>query len=122
MNDAPDEAFRSVASGFRKSLGYKMETLSPHEAAVLELRVKGASYPLIARMLGNIGVHVSAQTLRRFCLRSETSRNPARPAPAAIPSPTTPSENPKAKSLPTQLASSNTPPTRGPRIADPSTQ
>jgi hypothetical protein len=125
MNDAPDDAFRSVASGFQKSFGYKMDTLSPHEAAVHELRAKGASYTLIARMLGNISVHVSAQTLRRFCIRSATTRNPDSQTATAQAQTTphkTPSDNSKANALPAPFNPLKPSSSRGPRIADPSTQ
>ena len=106
----------AAAKAFRKNGGYKMETLLPHRDAVLELRAKGASLALISRLLENVGIHVSTDTIRRLCLRD-------------------PQHSPLITSLPKvelqtpvdlhATASRDTPqPTllRGPRIADPSTQ
>jgi len=68
MSDAGHD-LGAAAKAFRKSVGYKMETLLPHRDAVLELRAKGASLALISRLLENVGIHVSTDTIRRLCLR-----------------------------------------------------
>lgn len=115
MNDGPNDDLRPAAEAFCKSPGPKMEALLPHRTAVLELRGKGASFALIARLLERIGIPVSTDTLRRLCARSsweacnrspgEQTPSPPQPAPKV---PTAPAMSPHAP--------------RGPRIADPSMQ
>ena len=92
-----------------------MEALLPHQTAVLELRAKGASFALIARLLERIGVHVSIDTLRRLCARPRSGGSDASAGaqPASLPLP-------NAVNLPERPPAQHNP--RGPRIADPSTQ
>ena len=118
MNDVPIDDLRPIAAAFRKSAGHKMEALLPHQTAVRELRGKGASFALIARLLERIGVHVSTDTLRRLCARppsdpcdalpGEQSTSLPEPAPTAPTAPTAPAFTPQKP--------------RGPRVADPRTQ
>jgi len=116
MSDAPKHDLRTVSKAFQKRGGYKMEMLLPHRDAVVELRAKGASLALIARLLENVGIHVSVDTIRRLCLR-EPEHSPRITSPPKL-----------ELQTPVDLhatASRDTPqPTllRGPRIADPSTQ
>jgi hypothetical protein len=115
MNDAPNDDLRPTAEAFCKSPGPKMEALLPHRTAVLELRGKGASFALIARLLERIGILVSTDTLRRLCARSSwgaCNRSPGEQTPSP------PQPTPKVPAAP--AISPNAP--RGPRIADPSTQ
>ena len=117
MSDA-DHDLAVAAKAFRKSIGYKMETLLPHRGAVLELRSKGASLALISRLLENVGIHVSTDTIRRLCLREPyNSHRMASPPKEGL-------ETGPETSLPA-VTSRDTPQTtfpRGPRIADPNTQ
>jgi len=120
MSDAPTDGLRPAVAAFQKSAGPKMETLLPHRGAVLELRSKGASFSLIARLLERIGVQVSTDTLRRLCARPPSALCDA-------PSDATPTASPPQ---PGTVNLSNRPPApttspsapRGPRIADPSEQ
>jgi len=109
MSDAPTDDLRPAAAAFLKSAGPKMETVLPHRTAVLELRSKGASFALIARLLEHIGVNVSTDTLRRLCKHPPfvASDTPVVAGPmASVPDrPTAPAMRPNAS--------------RGPRIADP---
>ncbi|MCX8511500.1 MAG: hypothetical protein ORN83_07045 [Chthoniobacteraceae bacterium] len=116
MSDASNHDLRTASKAFHKSRGYKMAMLLPHRDAVLELRAKGASLALIARLLENIGVHVSIDTIRRLCLR-EPEHSPQITAPATR-------ELPKQVDLPATLRRDIPQPTllRGPRIADPNSQ
>ena len=107
MNNAPTD-LRQTAAAFQKSAGPKMDTLLRHRIAVLELRRKGASFAIIARLLESIGVHVSTDTIRRLCARTPSTSFETR----VVQIPTT-GQAPKA-------INSNVP--RGPRIADPSRQ
>ena len=102
MNDISNADLRPVAAAFQKSAGPKMDTLQPHRVAVRELRGKGASFPIIARLLERIGVHVSTDTIRRLCERPLSTADDTQ---AAAVSTTVPAP---AKISP-----------RGPRIADP---
>jgi hypothetical protein len=115
MSDAPANDLRPAAAAFCKSAGPKMEALLPHQTAVLELRAKGASFALIARLLERIGVHVSIDTLRRLCARpsSRACDASAKAQPASLPLS-------NAVNLPERPPAPHNP--RGPRIADPSTQ
>ena len=112
MNDVPIDDLRPIAAAFRKSAGHKMEALLPHQTAVRELRRKGASFALIARLLERIGVHVSTDTLRRLCARPPSDPCDAPPGEQSTslpePAPTAPALTPHRP--------------RGPRVADPSTQ
>ena len=115
MNDVPIDDLRPIAAAFRKSAGHKMEALLPHQTAVRELRGKGASFALIARLLERIGVHVSTDTLRRLCARppSDPCDAPPREQSTSLPEP--------APTAPTAPAFTPHKP-RGPRVADPRTQ
>ena len=64
MNNASTDDLRQTAAAFQKSSGPKMDTLMQHRIAVLELRRKGASFAIIARLRESIGVHVSTDTIR----------------------------------------------------------
>ena len=112
MNNVPIDDLRPIAAAFRKSAGHKMEALLPHQTAVRELRGKGASFALIARLLERIGVHVSTDTLRRLCARppSDPCDAPPREQSTSLPEP-----------APTAPAFTPHKP-RGPRVADPRTQ
>lgn len=115
MSDA-DHDLGAAAKAFRKSIGYKMETLLPQRDAVLELRSKGASLALISRLLENVGIHVSTDTIRRLCLR-DLQHSPRITSNPKV-------ELQKPVDLPA-TASRDTPQTtllRGPRIANPNTQ
>jgi hypothetical protein len=107
MNNAPTD-LRQTAAAFQKSAGPKMDTLLQHRIAVLELRRKGASFAIIARLLEAIGVQVSTDTIRRLCVRTPSTSFETR----LVQIPTT-GQAPKA-------INSNVP--RGPRITDPSRQ
>lgn len=115
MNDVPIDDLRPIAATFRKSAGHKMEAVLPHQNAVRELRGKGASFALIARLLERIGVHVSTDTLRRLCARPPSD---ACDAPPVEQSTSLPEPAPKAPTAP--ALTTHRP--RGPRVADPSTQ
>jgi hypothetical protein len=115
MNDVPIDDLRPIAATFRKSAGHKMEAVLPHQNAVRELRGKGASFALIARLLVRIGVHVSTDTLRRLCARPPSD---ACDAPPVEQSTSLPEPAPKAPTVPAFTPHKP----RGPRIADPSTQ
>jgi len=123
MSDAPTDDLRPAAAAFQKSVGPKMDMLLPHRNAVLELRGKGASFALIARLLEHIGVNVSTDTLRRLCVRTPCNAcdAPVLAMPKAgqrAPSATSPSNQPQA---PNDIAAPTIRPNvpRGPRIADP---
>ena len=119
MNVHSDSYLRSAVASFKKSSGPQMDTLLPHRAEILELRAKGATFAKIGRLLENIGINVSSDTLRRFCIREHsidanqtvisTSLTPLRPHAAArmVDPPTPPIKNVGS---------------RGPRIADPRNQ
>ncbi|MEI7776207.1 MAG: hypothetical protein WCK17_15690 [Verrucomicrobiota bacterium] len=108
MNNAPTDDLRQTAAAFEKSAGPKMDTLLQHRIAVLELRHKGASFTIIARLLESIGVLVSTDTIRLLCARTPSTSFETR----VVQIPTT-GQAPKA-------INSNVP--RGPRITDPSRQ
>ena len=120
MSDAPTDGLRPAVAAFQKSAGPKMETLLPHRGAVVELRSKGASFSLIARLLERIGIHVSTDTLRRLCARppSALCDAPADPTPTAS---VTPSSSINLSNRPPAPTISPSAP-RGPRIAAPSGQ
>jgi hypothetical protein len=102
MNDVSNADLRPAAAAFRKSAGPKMGTLLPHRVAVRELRGKGASFTIIARLLERIGVHVSTDTIRRLCAR-----------------PLSTADDTQAVAVPTTVQAPAAISTRGPRIADP---
>jgi len=116
MSDAAKHDLRTVSKAFHKRGGYKMEMLLPHRDAVLELRAKGASLALIARLLEGVGIHVSVDTIRRLCLREPEH------SPHITSAPKVELQKPVDRAA---TAGRDVPqPTllRGPRIADPSTQ
>jgi len=101
-----------------------MESLLTHLPAVLELRSKGASFSLIARMLEHIGVHVSSETVRRLCVRSSSAPQGSHPGDSATASILQPSDVPgeKPKQATPSVITTSAKSAKGPRIADPSTQ
>jgi hypothetical protein len=116
MSDAAKHDLRTVSKAFHKRGGYKMEMLLPHRDAVVELRAKGASLALIARLLENVGIHVSVDTIRRLCLRQpEHSLHVTSPPKVELQ---------KSVDFPATASRDVPQPTllRGPRIADPNTQ
>ena len=116
MSDVAKHDLRTVSKAFHKRGGYKMEMLLPHRDAVVELRAKGASLALIARLLENAGIHVSVDTIRRLCLR-EPEHSPHITSPLKV-------ELQKSVNFPATASRDVPQPTllRGPRIADPNTQ
>jgi hypothetical protein len=110
--------------------------LRRHHDGIADLRQKGAPFSLIATMLRNAGVDVSADTVRRYCREhveprvtssasTASKKRPAKaeppppksdaPAPAA---PSTPAPAPRPATPPPPAPALDTPRVRGPRIAD----
>jgi hypothetical protein len=116
MSDAAKHDLRTVSKAFHKRGGYKMEMLLPHRDAVVELRAKGASLALIARLLEGVGIHVSVDTIRRLCLLEPEHSRQITASP--------PRELPKPVDIPATLSRDIPQPIllRGPRIADPNNQ
>jgi hypothetical protein len=104
MNDVSNADLRPAAAAFQKSAGPKMDTLLPHRIAVRELRGKGASFPIIARLLERIGVHVSTDTTSAVSVCTRPLYTADDTQAAAV-----------STTVPAPAAIS----TRGPRIADP---
>lgn len=108
--------------------------LMPLRDSLATLRRKGASYRSIVRILRNVDINVSLDTLSRFCrefieekpARKDRRRPAVRPAagretmppppPASVPS----EVDSPASSQPPKQADHSAPRGKGPRIADPS--
>jgi hypothetical protein len=117
-----EKSFDAAVRNYERLAGGKIQALMAHRKGIAELRGKQASFRTIANFLKQAGVHVSHDTVARFChevLKQPPSRKgtprrancPAKPnvisilkeqREAATPHPSTPAVRSK-----------------GPRIADP---
>lgn len=67
--------FDSAVRNFERKLSDKRKMLVALQDGIFDLRLKGASYRDIARILGQVGVQVSHDTVARFC-RSVMTKTP----------------------------------------------
>lgn len=108
--------------------------LMPHRDSIAMLRSKGASYRAIAKILDTVKIHVSLDTLSRFCRETieqkperGSRRRPGTPpaskraeAPMSEPAPPPAPPDSPAPAKEEKAAEPAAPPRgKGPRIADP---
>lgn len=125
---APSQRFAEAVRNFAGVPPKRFAALLPHRDGIAELRLKGASFGMIRELLAMAGIEVAADTVRRFYRdviegpRNGAKRSPKRER-AAVPLPTTlpkpAAEPPLVIAAPALPAPTETPRTRGPRIADP---
>ena len=84
MKPAAPEEFQESVQHFQKTAGFKIDTLKPFRVQIDELRHKGASFQVISRLLLNLGVSVSAETVRRFCKSIAREQSLASDIPSAV--------------------------------------
>ncbi len=126
--DAPTQRFAEAVRNFAGVPPKRFAALLPHRDGIAELRQKGASFGMIRELLAMAGIEVAADTVRRFyreiieeprigAKRSLKRERSVPPPPITSPTPATSAAPPPA--VPTPPAATETPRTRGPRIADP---
>ena len=118
------DGFGIEARAYRKSLGPKMDMLTPHAGSILSMRKRGASYPDIMTLLRKHGIEVSVDTVRDFCMRlakdDSSSKPPETPPPTPTPLPAQ-DIRPPVTTVPVEPYHYTAPAVRGPRIYDPRT-
>jgi hypothetical protein len=126
--EARTQRFAEAVRNFAGVPPKRFAALLPHRDGIAELRLKGASFGMIRELLAMAGIEVAADTVRRFYRevieepRIGAKRSPKRErsAPSVPLNPPTPAASPSpAPSSPAPPAVTETPRSRGPRIADP---
>jgi hypothetical protein len=126
--EARHQRFAEAVRSFAGVPPKRFVALLPLRDGIADLRLKGASFGMIRELLAMAGIEVAADTVRRFYrevieeprIATKPSRKlqrQATPQPASRPG--SAASHPSVGEAPVPPASSETPRTRGPRVADP---